>query len=228
MNKIQIEFCRIHNLTKEEFYGDVKVKGSLDLMSLTSIPKGFNPTVGGYLYLGSLTSIPKGFNPTVGGSLDLRSLNSIPKEFNPIVGDTLYLGSLTSIPKGFNPTVGGSLDLRSLTSIPEEFNPIVGGSLDLGSLTSIPEEFNPTVGGYLYLGSSIECRYKYIDENYIFSWNKGKYIKVDGIFAEVLNKKKNVWKVKKIGNNRKSFIVTDGYKYSHGNTIKEANKSLRK
>jgi hypothetical protein len=70
---------------------------------LTSIPEGFNPTVGGYLDLSSLTSIPEGFNPTVGGYLDLRSL--------------------TSIPEGFNPTVGGYLDLRSLTSIPEGFNP---------------------------------------------------------------------------------------------------------
>ena len=30
--------------------------------------------VGGGLYLSSLTSIPEGFNPTVGGSLDLSSL----------------------------------------------------------------------------------------------------------------------------------------------------------
>jgi len=43
------------------------------LSSLTSIPEGFNPTVGGDLYLRSLTSIPEGFNPTVGGYLDLGS-----------------------------------------------------------------------------------------------------------------------------------------------------------
>ena len=60
-----------------------------------------------------LTSIPEGFNPTVGGSLDLSSLTSIPEGFNPTVGDSLYLSSLTSIPEGFNPTVGGSLELRS-------------------------------------------------------------------------------------------------------------------
>jgi hypothetical protein len=85
----------------------------LDLRSLTSIPNGFNPTVGGSLYLSSLTSIPNGFNPTVGGYLDLRSLTSIPNGFNPTVGGYLDLSSLTSIPNGFNPTVGGSLDLRS-------------------------------------------------------------------------------------------------------------------
>ena len=52
---------------------------SLDLSSLTSIPEGFNPTVGGSLDLRSLTSIPEGFNPTVGGSLYLRSLTSIER-----------------------------------------------------------------------------------------------------------------------------------------------------
>ena len=87
----------------------------------------------GSLYLSSLTSIPEGFNPTVGGSLYLRSLTSIPEGFNPTVGGSLYLSSLTSIPEGFNPTVGGYLDLSSLTSIPEGFNPTVGGSLYLRS-----------------------------------------------------------------------------------------------
>ncbi|MBP9845809.1 MAG: hypothetical protein KBD43_07135, partial [Saprospiraceae bacterium] len=129
------------------------VGGYLDLRSVTSIPEGFNPTVGGYLDLGSVTSIPEGFNPTVGGSLDLGSVTSIPEGFNPTVGGSLDLGSVTSIPEGFNPTVGGYLDLGSVTSIPEGFNPTVGGSLYLGSVTSIPEGFNPTVGGSLDLGS---------------------------------------------------------------------------
>jgi hypothetical protein len=78
-----------------------------------------------------LTSIPDGFNPTVGGSLDLRGLTSIPDGFNPTVGGYLDLRGLTSIPDGFNPTVGGSLDLRGLTSIPDGFNPTVGGYLYL-------------------------------------------------------------------------------------------------
>src|SRR5262249_44177929 len=55
--------------------------GSLDLRSLTSIPEGFNPTVGASLYFSSLTSIPEGFNPTVTGSLDLSSLTYIPEIF---------------------------------------------------------------------------------------------------------------------------------------------------
>ena len=56
--------------------------GNLYLSGLTSIPDGFNPTVGGYLDLSGLTSIPDGFNPTVGGYLDLSGLTSIPDGFN--------------------------------------------------------------------------------------------------------------------------------------------------
>lgn len=43
------EFCKLHNLTEDQFYGKEKIEGSLDLSSLTSIPAGFNPTVGGSL-----------------------------------------------------------------------------------------------------------------------------------------------------------------------------------
>ena len=122
-NKNQItEFCQKYGITENQFKGIDEYKGSLYLRSLTSIPEGFNPTVGGSLYLRSLTSIPEGFNPTVGGYLDLRSLTSISDGFNPTVGGSLYLSSLTSIPDGFNPTVGGDLDLESLTSIPDGFN----------------------------------------------------------------------------------------------------------
>jgi len=61
----------IEKLTEEQFDGREEIEGDLDLGSLTSIPDGFNPTVGGYLDLRSLTSIPDGFNPTVGGGLYL-------------------------------------------------------------------------------------------------------------------------------------------------------------
>ena len=65
------EFLKQHGIPKSQ-----EVKGSLYLRSLTSIPEGFNPTVGGHLDLRSLTSIPEGFNPTVGGSLYLESLTN--------------------------------------------------------------------------------------------------------------------------------------------------------
>ena len=106
------EFCKKYNLTKNQFLGIDQISGYLDLRGLTSIPEGFNPTVGGYLDLSGLTSIPEGFNPTVGGYLYLSGLTSIPEGFNPTVGGYLDLSGLTSIPEGFNPTVGGYLYLR--------------------------------------------------------------------------------------------------------------------
>ena len=43
-------FCKKFNLTEEQFLGNEKIGGYLDLRSVTSIPEGFNPTVGGDLY----------------------------------------------------------------------------------------------------------------------------------------------------------------------------------
>jgi len=120
-----LEYCKEqgYNLTDDQFSGKERIDCTLYLDSLTSIPKGFNPVVGGDLYLDSLTSIPKGFNPEVGGNLWLDSLTSIPKGFNPIVRIDLSLNRLTSIPEGFNPEVKGNLYLDSLTEIPENWNP---------------------------------------------------------------------------------------------------------
>lgn len=49
-------FCKKYGLTEDQFSGREKYEGYLDLSGLTSIPEGFNPTVGGYLYLRGLTS----------------------------------------------------------------------------------------------------------------------------------------------------------------------------
>ncbi len=229
------DFCKNYRITEKQFLGEDTVGGYLYLGSVTSIPKGFNPTVGGDLYLGRLTSIPEGFNPTVGGNLDLGSLTSIPEGFNPTVGGYLDLRSLTSIPEGFNPTVGGNLYLGRLTSIPEGFNPTVGGNLYLGRLTSIPEGFNPTVGGYLDLGSLTSIpegfnkeahQYKEKETN-LLTWQKGKYIKADGRFSEVISKKGNVYKLKDVNKKNEYYLVTYGNgKYSHGETIKQAKEDL--
>ena len=77
------EFLKEYKLTEDQYYGKVEIDGDLELDSLTSIPKDFNPTVGGSLFLDGL-SIPKDFNPIVGGNLDLRSLTSIPECFKLI------------------------------------------------------------------------------------------------------------------------------------------------
>ena len=201
------------------------VSGSLYLDNVTKIPKGFNPTVCGNLYLSSVTKIPKGFNPTVGGNLYLSSVTKIPKGFNPTVGGYLNLDTVTKIPKGFNPTVGGSLYLPNVTKIPEGFNPTVGGNLDLNSVTKIPKGFNPTVNGGIHNGTNLDIPYTKLGKNPII-WNDGKYIKVDDIFTEVVYKKGNVYQVKKLNNPTEFYLVTDGTKWAHGDTLKEAYQDL--
>ena len=177
-----------YSLTPDQFSGAEKFPGSLDLSGLTSIPAGFNPTVGSSLDLSGLTSIPAGFNPTVGGSL--------------------YLGGLTSIPAGFNPTVGGYLYLSGLTSIPAGFNPTVGGSLDLGGLTKPPKKLKKRVPVYP------------------LTWLDGKYLLVDGIVSEVVQKRGDVYRVKVVGKKVVSSLVTDGRNWSHGATLQEARADL--
>ena len=103
--------------------------------------------------LNSLTNIPEGFNPTVGGSLWLSGLKTVPEGFNPVVEGNLYLTNVTTLPNGFSPTVGGYLDLDRLREFPDDFNPIVRGRMFLGALKTpytlaeLKERFPNVKGG---------------------------------------------------------------------------------
>ena len=144
------------------------------------------------------------------------------------------MGSVTQLPAGFNPTVGGSLYLGSVTQLPAGFNPTVGGSLYLGSVTQLPAGFNPTVGGSLYLKN----RNKYIGADVVIpnipepelEWHNGKYVSIDGIFCEVINKKQQgkqiIRKCRKVNSDKKFFIVSIEGVHAHGDTIKEARDSF--
>jgi hypothetical protein len=107
----------------------------------------------------------------------------------------------------------------------------VGDSLDLSGtdITRLPD--NLTVGDSLYLsGTAISnldvSSYKRKDTSFL-SWKNEKYIKTDGIFAEVISKKKNVWKLKRFGSKEAFYCVTDGHgKYAHGDSIKKAKEDL--
>ena len=103
----------------------------------------------------------------------------------------------------------------------------IGGSLDLSGLTSIPKEFNPTVGGYLYLSGHLTANTKPLQTN-IISWCD-KYIKVDGVFTEIINRKGNIFKVKDINSSDTEYwLVTDGkFTHAHGKTLKEAKEDFR-
>ena len=199
------EFMKKYNLTEKQFYGEEVINGDLCLDCLKSIPKGFNPIVGGCLDLDGLKSLPKGFNPIVGGSLFLNGLKSLPEGFNIIVGGSLFLNGLKSLPEGFTPIVGWNLWLDGLKLLPEGFNPMVYESLFYDSFDK-----------------SIDIKTPNIEEKLV--WRDGKYRIFDGIFCEVLEHKRNVYKVKIRG--EISYVVSNGEFYSHGETIKKAKESL--
>ena len=149
-------------------------------------------------------------NLTVGGYLDLRGT------------------AITSLPD--NLTIGGGLYLRgtAITSLPD--NLTVGGGLDLEgtAITSLPD--NLTIGGGLYLrGTAITNPNNYKRPfSKMLSWRNGKYIKVDGMFTEVVHRKGNVFKVKRLNTTKEFYLVTDGkYNFAHGDTLKEAKEDLR-
>ncbi|MGL5979800.1 MAG: hypothetical protein ACRCZY_02775, partial [Phocaeicola sp.] len=119
------------------------------------------------------------------------------------------------------------LEGTSITSLPD--NLTVGGSLYLEgtSITSLPD--NLTVGGSLDLeGTSITDTSKVNRKApLLLKWIDGKFIKIDGIFSEVLSHRGNIYRTKQIGNSEISYLVTDGNgKWSHGKTLKDAKSDL--
>jgi len=111
----------------------------------------------------------------------------------------------------------------------------VGGYLDLGSLTSIPEGFNPTVGGYLDLRSGLTAKttkpkadaFLNTPKNKLLFWQDGKYVSADRMFTEVLSKKGNVYKVRKVHSTKEFYLVTDGKTHAHGETLQKAKEDFR-
>ena len=123
----------------------------------------------------------------------------------------------------------GSLYLcgTGITSLPD--NLTVGGSLDLRGtgITSLPD--NLTVGGYLDLRGTGITDTNRINKNApkILAWKNGKYVLIDGVFAEVIRRKNGVFKLKKPHSNEVFFCVTDGNgRYAHGNTVQNAKGDL--
>ena len=63
MKKEQKDFCKKVGITEKQFLGNDEISGYLDLRSLTSIPEGFNPTVGGSLYLKHTSKLINNYTP---------------------------------------------------------------------------------------------------------------------------------------------------------------------
>ena len=131
---------------------------------------------------------------------------------------------------GNNLVVGGDIDLRNtdIKVLPD--NLVVGGNLDLEGtdIKVLPD--NLVVGGCLYLeGTDIKQNPKVTQNtNIIFSWQGGKYRKIDGIFCEVIpTKSKKYIKAKLVNSDKIFFIIERNGVFSHGDTVKDAINSLK-
>ena len=148
------------------------------------------------------------------------------RDGHPYYGGDLYLRGtgITSLPEGL--TVGGSLYLRGtgITSLPEGLT--VGGSLDLENCTGITSL--PEVKKEIPFVSSQKIRdVKKCTNLLSWHWNGNDYIKIDGMFAVLESKRKNIFISHKIGKSKRIYIVTDGEgHYAHGESIKEAREDL--
>lgn len=110
----------------------------------------------------------------------------------------------------------------------------IAGYLNLSSLTSIPEGFNPTVGGDLFwkngrkhIGASVVRHVRPQPVPKAITWKDGRYIKVDGIFSEVVESRANVFRTRHIGKNEIEYLITDGSgAWAHGETMEAAREDL--
>ena len=142
--------------------------------------------------------------------------------------DRLYLTgtAITALPD--NLVVGGSLDLTgtAITALPD--NLVVGGYLDLSytAITSLPD--NLTVGGSLYLSYTAITDTSNINRNtpHVFFWRNKSYVKADGVLSKVISHRGNVYRTQQIGSPKLDYLVTDGNKWSHGNSLKDAKEDL--
>ena len=180
----------------------------------------------GDLNLNSVKSLSENIVFNVGGYLNLHSVESLPANIVFNVGGDLYSYSVKSLPANIVFNVGEHLYLSSIKSLPENVVFNVGGYLNLSSVESLPANYSITLGYGCEVKSSLPIVYNNIGENEIQTWQNGKYQKIDGIFCEVIKDRKNIKTCKKVGSGEIFYIVTDGIKYSHGKTIKEAKADL--
>ena len=145
------------------------------------------------------------------------------KDGKPHFGGSLYLTGtgITTLPE--NLTVGGSLYLigKGITSLPD--NLTVGGYLDLEG-TGITDKGNIRTQLTAEQNAKIE---KQQNPLLRWEWNRKTYIKVDGIFSEVISNKGNLYHIKQIGSEKIEYLITDGNgKWAHGKTLQEAKADL--
>ena len=221
------DYLDLSGTAVSELPDNLTVGGYLDLSGTAVSELPDNLTVGGSLYLRgtAISELPD--NLTVGGYLDLSGTAVSELPDNLTVGGSLDLRDTAISELPDNLTVGGNLDLSgtAVSELPD--NLTVGGSLDLSgtAVSELPD--NLTVGGSIYHEKLTYFEVSSKNFPSTLSWQGGKYVLVDGIFSEVVSRRGKILRVKKIGKQAVTYLVTDGNgRWSHGETLKEAKESL--
>ena len=83
------------------------------------------------------------------------------------------------------------------------------------------------MGDSLYLRSGLEANHTDLNNQIIF-WQNGKYLIADNVFTEVISRKGNIFKVKKLNGSKEFWLVTDGGSFhAHADTLEKANSDLQ-
>ncbi len=158
------------------------------------------------------------------GIFDAPALTSIPEGVTLNIGGNFYAPALTTIPEGVTLNIGGNFDAPALTTIPEGVTLNIEGDFYARALTSIPKGVKIE-----HYDSKPIDKIKTIDLFHrvkYWSDNSRTFIKVDGIFSEVICHRGNVWRIRQIAQKKIRYLVSDGENYSHGNTLAEAREGL--
>ncbi len=191
-------------------------------------------TVGSYVYIGGVAELSS--LKTVGGFvrvlegvlLDIPELDIVGDSIDVREGASLNVPALKTVGNSIGVWTNGVLRANALETV--GFCISVRGTAELLSLK--------TVGGVLITrgnaslktnkevrhnvpGAEDECNRKLTrrlkDAGYSF---------VDGVLANIVSHRGNVWRIIVCGKSEVSYVVSNGEHYSHGKTLKEARDGL--
>jgi hypothetical protein len=128
---------------------------------------------------------------------------------------TLQADALTSI--------GGSVYIRENATLQADALTSIGCYVDIRENATFIKNKNLIVNDKNC--PALETKVKTKKKNFE-SFLKNGYLYADNILAKIIEKKKNVYKIKICGQTNVSYCTQDGDIYSHGDTIKEAKDGL--
>jgi len=187
---------------------EVRVRGFVNLASLTTLPAGVSLSAGGALNLYSLTALPEGVRLTAGKWLDLDGLTALPAGVSLTAGGGLDLGGLTALPEGISLAAGRGLDLRNLTALPEDVSLSASVWLNLSNLDSEIQS---------YKGVTIRLRM------------------IDGYCMRLISSREigevTLWSAQyfrgHLETDPRCYVAQQGETYAHGETAERALRDLR-